>query len=133
MLIVLCLLIVGGLLTLGRGLQVPHRSDLLLVRLLGKLILSIFTHVPLDLLLWYLAARLMARGCTYLPDHRDGCLFPIQLLVRPSLHLGIRRRRGALEPGRANLRGALVRLVDVLILSILLLLLCLAGRYFLHR
>ena len=46
-LVVLCLLIVGGFFALGAGLQIPHRRDLLLLGLLGELVLSIFAAIPL--------------------------------------------------------------------------------------
>ena len=61
MLIVFCLLIVRGLLALGAGLQVAHRSDLLLLGLLGKLVLSVLSRMSLDLLFSLLASRQITR------------------------------------------------------------------------
>ena len=57
----------------------------------------------------------------------------MQLLVHSSLHLRICSRRRALETGRTDLRGTLIHLLYILILSILNSLLRLTCSDFLHR
>jgi len=97
-LIVLCMLIIGGVLALGAWLKVAHGGDLLLLRLLCELILRVVACESFNQIVRRVATgQLGASENAHLADHRIRCLLAILMLICHFLELESPRSDGALE------------------------------------